>query len=126
MRLQGLVNYLNRLRLMLFDYIKESLELVEGCFKQRSVGMVDHKGDWQNIENILLTDFAKLLNALKHLVFLCEALVVFKVVYKVFLSVFAKKFEIYVRGVWCPFEIEKGNCVWDLLPGRTYIHNSLY
>jgi hypothetical protein len=91
---------------MLFDYIEESLELVKGCFKQRSVRMVYHKRDRQNIENVFLTDLTKPLNALKHLVFLCEALVVFKVIYKIFLSMFAKEFEIYVGGVWRPFKIK--------------------
>jgi len=104
----GRIYVLDSLILVLFDCVEVYLELVvvlvNYLFLRRKV---NHKCNRYVVENISMTSFTGLLHLLKNLVFLCQTLMEFEVVDKIFLSVLSQKIELYIAGVRRPLEIKK-------------------
>jgi hypothetical protein len=69
-----------------------------------------------------VAQFASLLQLLKHLVFLSDALVIFKMIYQAFLAPPCQEFELDLIWIGSPFEVEDGGtCALDLAPTRSGI-----
>lgn len=69
-----------------------------------------------------MTKFTSLLQLLKHLVFLSDALMIFKMIHQAFLAPTCQEFELDLIWIGSPFEIEDGGTsALDLAPTRSGI-----
>lgn len=125
MRLQHLIDLGHREVLVLLNRVEKELETVESRFKEHLIRVVNHKGNWQVIKDILLDRFTCFVDVLKDQIFVSDAVMVLKVVHKVLLAMFAEEVVLNVRGVRRPLKVKQGDRVGDLLPARPRIEHPL-
>ena len=91
MGLDRLINRLDSICLMFFNRVEEHLESSELRVNFGPVRIVNHKGHGQTVKTIPVRSFSRLHDALEDLIFLCDAVMVLKMVNKVSFPMFTQE-----------------------------------
>ena len=122
-----LINCRQARMLMLLNRVKVELESVKFGVNLRPILIIDHECNRQDIKCIFVHWFCCFLHWKVYLVFLSDAVMVFKVIDKILLAMFTQELKFDALWVWCPLKVEQSDADGDLLPAwTTSIHHSLH